>query len=619
MEVCDTGVSFLLSTRMTSFLFRFAFLSLATLAQAATPQEEVATQGAAARAILDAWETQQPEKGDRFVHIVYWTPADREPAPLYRERLSKIFEDVRKFYAREMERNGFGPRTIKLVRENDGLCKIHVIRGKHPYSHYDVQSGSEIRKECLPELAKAGVEADKETIVLFCNMSNWDEKARTMSQNSPYYASGSSWSGTAWQVDSPLLDLDLLDKHEPKLQDKQYGNISVGRYNSIFIGGVAHELGHALSIPHNRERPDQREAFGTALMGSGNRTYGENLRGEGKGSFLTMGEALRLASHPIFSGSVKGFQGKPNAELHDAKLVPNGKSFTFSGRIAANPPVYGIVGYTDPVGGSNYDATTYTAVPDAEGRFTFECNALTAGKAAELRIVAFQVNGAKVSNASPWNDPTFPYFVNRDGTVDLSATIARQQLAPLIAAVNGGKSDAAKSELEKFEATKPQEVILDVARSLVGTLTAEAGVSPAIAEGDRLLLSAAARKETSVGYGKPMVNRLPGDNALLMNASRLYARGLYAHAPARHVWDLGGKWGRLQGTAGVADGQGGSVVFRVLADGRELWHSRMVKEGDSVAFDVPVKDAKDLELIVTDGGDGNRADWGLWLDPVLTR
>jgi len=55
--------------------------AIAPLLQAATPQEEVATQGPAARAILEAWEKKDPEKGDRFVHLVYWTPSDREPAP----------------------------------------------------------------------------------------------------------------------------------------------------------------------------------------------------------------------------------------------------------------------------------------------------------------------------------------------------------------------------------------------------------------------------------------------------------------------------------------------------------------------------------------------------------
>src|SRR5690606_23776384 len=102
-------------------------------------------------------------------------------------------------------------------------------------------------------LQAAGIEADKETIVIFCNMSNWDPKTGTMSQNSPYYASGGLRNGTAWQVDSALLDAGLLKEKEPQLRDGQYGRISVGRYNSIFVGGVCHELGHALGLPHNQE------------------------------------------------------------------------------------------------------------------------------------------------------------------------------------------------------------------------------------------------------------------------------------------------------------------------------------------------------------------------------
>jgi hypothetical protein len=116
-----------------------------------------------------------------------------------------------------------------------------------------------------------------------------------------------------------------------------------------------------------------------------------------------------------------------------------------------------------------------------------------------------------------------------------------------------------------------------------------------------------------------VINRQPEGNPLPIAGSRLLTRGLYAHAPARHVWDLGGKWARLAGTAGLADGHAGSVVFTIIADGRELWHSKLIKEGGAESYDVSVKDAQQLELIVSDGGDGNRSDWGLWLEPTLTR
>jgi hypothetical protein len=602
--------------RLAIYAFTFA---AASLAKAATPQEEITAQTPAARAILDGWQAENAERGERRLHLVYWTPSDREPAPRYRERLSAIFEETRAFYAREMERNGFGQRTIHLVKDDDGLCHIHVVRGAEPYANYDVKSGAKIRRECVPVLRAAGLDPDRETIVVFCNMSNWDAEKRTISQNSPYYASGTNRNGTAWQVDSPLLDLALLETREPLLQDGQYGRISPGRYNSIFIGGVMHELGHSLGLPHNRERDDQRALWGTALMGSGNRTYGEDRRGEGRGTFLTLAEAMRLASHPMFCGSVKGFDAKANAKLLDVKLEPHGQSFTFSARVVADPPAYAIIGYTDPEGGSNYDATTATAVPDGDGRFTLDCRALAPGKGAVLHVIAAQANGAMSSFASYGDEPRFPYFVAKDGSVDLTASLAREQLAPLVAAVNANNGDDAAMELRTLEQSHAAAHLLEVARVFAGTITARPGPAPADAEGETCALADAATTEATVGYGRPVSNRLPESQPLLLTGGRLFARGIYAHAPARHVWALGGKWRRLTGIGALAEGHDGSVILSIVADGRELWHSRRLGEDETAPFDLSVENCQRLELLVSDAGDGNRSDWGLWLEPTLAR
>ena len=608
-----------LSAVLPSLVALALVAELAPRVIAMTPQEEIAAQAPAALAILDGWQGSDPQRAERAVHLVYWTPSDREPAPRHRERLSAIFEATRAFYAREMERNGFGPRTIRLVKEADGLCRIHLVRGAEPYANYDVKSGSKIRGECVPVLRAAGLDPERETIVIFCNMSKWDVEKRTMSQNSPYYAGGTNRSGTAWQVDSPLLDLDLLAAREPMLQDGQYGRISPGRYNSIFIGGVIHELGHALGLPHNRERPDQKALWGTALMGSGNRTFGEDRRGEGKGTFLTLAEALRLASHPIFCGSVKGLAVKADAKLMDVKLASCGRSFTFSGRVTADPPAYAVIGYTDPAGGSNYDATTATAVPDREGRFMLDCSALKPGSGAVLHVVVAQANGAMSSFASFGGEPRYPYFVEKDGTVDLTASLAKEQLAPLVSAVVGKRAENAAMELRTLEQSGATARLLEVARTLAGTLDAKPGPAPADAEGATCALSDAATTEAAVGYGRPVSNRLPESEPLLMAGGRLFARGLYAHAPARHAWSLGGKWGRVTGVAAVAEGHDGSVVMSIVADGRELWHSARLREGEMAPFDLQVKDTQRLELIVSDAGDGNRSDWGVWLEPTLLR
>lgn len=590
---------------------------LAVPALAMTPQEELTTKVPAARAILDPWQAKDPVRAERKLHIVYWTPSDREPAARYRERLSAILEDIRKFYAKEMERTGFGPRTFTLDHAADGLVNIHVVRGKNPYSHYEVQSGGEIRDECKDPLKKAGLDVDKETIVLFCNMSNWDPEKRTISQNSPYYASGTNRRGTAWQVDSPILELAQLANKGDNVRDGQYGNISIGKYNSIFIGGIAHELGHALSLPHNEAREDEAAAFGTALMGSGNRTYGEDLRGESKGSFINLAHAFQLASHPLFCGSIKGWDAKPTAKPSDLSVKADGKSLVFSGKVTADVPVYAVLAYDDPAGHDDYDSPTATAVPDKDGNFTLTCTDLKAGKAGELRVFFLQANGVP-SGALSQTPFRYSYTVKEDGTADVSAIEAQFLLDPLVQAANrGGK--AAEEALAKIDFSKSEPVVKQAAESLVRAASSAPGTDPATAEGPALPLATAKWAEAKTGYGPPRAGMLPEEPWVFAAGGRLFANGLYAHAPATYTYRLDGKWKSLAGDCGLADGRDGSVTFRILGDGKELFASKTVKDGKVLPFQVDVTGVKEIQLITGDGGDGPRSDWAVWLDPKLSR
>ncbi len=597
-------------------------LIIATLllsqAPAQTASVENAPKVAAARAILDGWQAKSAERGERKLHIVYWTPADREPAPQYRERLSKILTDIQSFYAREMERVGFGPRSIKLDLADDGLVRIHLVRGQNPYAHYDGKSGSDIRGESISTLRKAGLDAAKETIVIFCNMSNWDAEKRVISQNSPYYAGGSIKSGTAWQVDSPILNLDGLTDNAGHVQDGQYGRISLGRYNSIFIGGIAHEVGHALSLPHCKARPDEAAAFGTSLMGSGNRTYGEDRRNDGRGSFLTLGEGFRLAGHPMFSGSTKGMNDRPTVKPTDIRIEPSGKGFVFSGRAVAEPPVYGVVAYMDPEGGSDYDATTVVAVPDAEGRFSLDCQALKEERAGELRITYLQANGVPSGNLSdtPFR---YPYVVAKDGTADITTARAKLLFAPMIEAVNAKNADTARQFLAA-PAISGDARLKQIAQRLIATLApkliAPAEVPPATMT---VPLSDLKATREATGYGAPLRDRLPDPSGLLIAGGKLYAHGFYAHAVAMHEWTLDGTWKTLSGMAGIADGSDGSVQASIEGDGKVLWQSSTFKDSKTTAFDVKLDGVKQLVLKMNDAGDGIRADWGVWLEPMLGR
>jgi hypothetical protein len=569
-----------------------------------------ALQVATARAILDGWHAEAPEPGERLLHVIAWRTNDRGFPAAQRARLDRIMTHIQGFYRREMERHGFGPRSIRLDRDSGGRLVVHEVVGEGGWADYDGPDGGRIRRECVPVLRAKGIDIDRETVMIFTNLAEWDPETLSFRHKSPYYASGGTRQGTAWQLDSPELDTTNLAAKEPLVQDGQYGRISLGKHNSIFIGGIAHELGHALGLPHCRERPDEA-VRGTALMGSGNQTYGDELRGEGKGSFLTLAHALRLASHPQFSGSVKGLGTAVRGSLTDLAVEPaaDRKSFRVAGRVTGEPPVYAVVGYLDPAGGGDYDARTVTAVPDAEGRFSVDCAALVPGRAAELRLVACHANGATSGIGQP-------YAVMQDGTVDVETMQVAFGLGAFLDALADKGPEAARG-VAPAEGAAGRFAAAVLAGRAATRETVVAANAPASTVS--LRLSACRPAEAKVGWLTPAYDHLPRREAVIESAGRLYESGIYAHAPALHRYDLAGTWRRLRGACGLPTQSGGSVVFLIKADGREVFRSPKLVPGRTASYDLDLGGVTTLELVTEDGGDGTGADWGVWLAPQLSR
>jgi hypothetical protein len=132
-------------------------------------------------------------------------------------------------------------------------------------------------------------------------------------------------------------------------------------------------------------------------------------------------------------------------------------------------------------------------------------------------------------------------------------------------------------------------------------------------------LSDCAFASAKVGWFAPARNHVPDDMFFLTVAGQRFARGLYAHAPSKYEWKLAGQWMRLQGKVGLQDGNGGSVVFVIRGDGKEIWRSALVTKPQLIPYDVNVTGIQVLDLIVEDGGNGNASDWGVWLEPRLSR
>ncbi len=617
--------------RITSLLIGLILVSTVPTLFAVDPVPE-SQQAALAQKILDAYHGTRPAVAPKKLHIVYFTPADRDPEPRYQERLDPIMEDIRSFYRDGMVRAGFGPETFDLDRDKAGKLIIHLVKGKEAENDYQKPDGQKLIDECRPVLKAAGISFEHETVLIFCNLAKWDDAASSFSHHSPYYGVSAGGvrdqtSGLCFAVDTVIQDLANVDKKGPSLLDDEYGDMSLGKFNTIFIGGIAHELGHALSLPHCGERWDEKP-LGTSLMGVGNHTYREERRGEGQGSFLTMGSAMKLAGRPLFDKSIKGETQAPKLDKSDldlstnitsADLIGRPAALRLSGTVSGTPPVYGIIAYFDSVRDGGYHAPTATAVPDAEGHFAIEISDLKPTSNGQLRVQFCHANGGITEAA-------IPFIITPEKTVDLTQLELMSVLEPVVIAVNKDDLKAARLELAKLEKSIASNQAKTIAQKLVATLEAGSKLVPAEAPTNiaELPLGDARWKTATVGWLEPTANRIPPNNEVnwpLLDCGKYYATGLFAHAPSRYVYDLGGKWSRLRGEAGLhtAKQELGSVEFIIKADGKEVFHSSVLRKPGRVNYDLDLTGIETIELIVADGGDGISSDWGLWLDPILSR
>ena len=70
------------------------------------------------------------------VKLVYFYPSDRAPQPDINERADRIIKDVQTFYAREMQRHGYGIKTFTYEADEAGNVAVHHIKGQFDEAYY---------------------------------------------------------------------------------------------------------------------------------------------------------------------------------------------------------------------------------------------------------------------------------------------------------------------------------------------------------------------------------------------------------------------------------------------------------------------------------------------------
>ena len=121
-------------------------------------------------------------------------------------------------------------------------------------------------------------------------------------------------------------------------------------------------------------------------------------------------------------------------------------------------------------------------------------------------------------------------------------------------------------------------------------------------------------------WGSPTVNRSVAGTPMSIGGVR-YERGIGGHAISRMLFDLDGKATRIEGLAGPDDTNlfATNLEFKIIGDGKELWHSGVMKRGDAAkAFDVDLKDIDKVLLLIDMCDDEFMYDHGNWVNVRFT-
>ena len=540
------------------------------------------------------------------LRFAYFIPADRTEAPQFRERLTRVMQHVQAFYQTGMQQQGYGPCTFPLDTAPDKQLALHRVKGRFPSATYGRNDAARVRQEVKEALLREDINIDGETIVIFQRLLDWKDNAAI--EVGPFVGGGDPASGTAYVYDDERIDPLLLVSIAP---GGYYGKpCSLGQFNTHYIGGIAHELGHALGLPHDCETPEEHQSRGASLMGGGNHQYGKELRKEGHGAFLSAASALPLSRHPLFTGKrIPAETGTAQLTALHAVATPGG--FIVSGTLTSAAPVIGCTLFNDPdLPSSDYDAIGWVGQCSPSGTIRIAVQELKPGMTeARLRFyypsgryfqktVAYTVSPQKQADLAPFND-----------------AVSEQQAYQAFRT----QDDAGLHHLSNDPSLS---AALHAKINLLCTLRCEPPPATPAASATTASLSDIPFKNASTGWGKPLRNQVFQEaraTPLLEVGTAYYEKGLYAHAPSCYTYALDGTWKKLSGAYGVQNGHDGSAVFVIRVDGQERFRSELIKDHTPRSFTLDMKGAHSLDLSVEDGGNGTHSDWGVWLTPRIER
>ncbi|MFD2526872.1 discoidin domain-containing protein [Flavihumibacter stibioxidans] len=294
------------------------------------------------------------------LNVVYFVPNDVVPPADYHRRLSEILLDAQSFIGKEMERNGYAGKTLGLMKDVDKKrIKLVVIKAGRGGSAYPYDGGANaVMQEIAAyrQLNQSEFHGDHYLVIM--PATTYDPGGEP--GGVPFYGLGKY-----------CFALDYAD------QDVRYLGSpgTLGTRATKWIGGMIHELGHGLNLPHNCQKVSEESTLGMALMWAGNSTWGNSK------TFLTAADCAVLNVNQVFSQENKSFYGEVKSSLQSiyASYEAGKNSIVVKGRFSANTPVTDIIYFNDPNVNNegtgvnrDYNAVTWTSKPIGQDSFFIE-------------------------------------------------------------------------------------------------------------------------------------------------------------------------------------------------------------------------------------------------------
>ena len=555
------------------------------------------------------------------LRVVYFVPSDCAPLNDHAARLDRVMKDVRGFYQEEFRRFGLDDDVLPL-EERDGKLVIHEVKGKSPAKEYHHMSGDVTGAEVRAAL-KGTIDFEREHVLVLYALCRKEPDGRYVF-DAPYYGEGGSNQrrGFCHAADCELLD-PLLLKRDPGrtivYTEHYYPRMeqTVAAFNSMYLGGIAHEMGHGIGLPHDAGNPAE-SGFGESLMGGGNLTYRRNVWGGSPSSYLSRATALQLLSQPLFTRSDKGRWEDAGGFFKSLSFADDGGSLEIQGEATGKIPPYAVIARVWPVSArTDHGAVSYPVVLDG-GSFRLK---IPSGRMASnwLTLTLLHANGETFPERFEWR-------VDVSGRSNLTILNSEWLVDRAEVAVVKGDPRAKEFVSDEVLAAASDPDAAGKLRVLRALLEPGPPLKLEAMTEDTAHLSDSEWMEAKVGWGGVTRNSFwfdkenPG-SPFLSIMGKFHDKGLYAHTPASHVFDLGGKWKTFKATVGLQYGAGkqGSAIFIVKGDGKVLCKSAVLRDGAGQLLGADVSGVRLLELETQGGESHNHRSWAVWGDPRITR